>query len=131
MLSNFLRSTTSAAMRASARSAVATTKSIAARAMSVRVACDGNEATATSAYYVSEAACIFPITPSSAMGEHADAWAVQGRKNIFGQPLRVVEMQVWYFSPFLITSRRPELWEPFTEPSSVEFLELRSPALRV
>lgn len=94
MLANLLRSTTSVAMKASSFIALAATKSIAARSMSVRVACDGNEATATSAYYVSEAACIFPITPSSAMGEHADAWAVQGRKNIFGQPLRVVEMQV-------------------------------------
>ena len=62
--------------------------------MSMRVACDGNEAAAASAYNVSETAIIFPITPSSPMGEHCDAWSVQGRKNIFGQPVKVIEMQV-------------------------------------
>ncbi len=59
-----------------------------------RVAIDGNEAAASSAYNVSDAAILYPISPSSPMGEHADAWAVKGRKNIFGNTLRVCEMQV-------------------------------------
>ena len=61
---------------------------------SVRAAIDGNEAAASSAYNVSDAAILYPISPSSPMGEHADAWAVKGRKNIFGNTLRVCEMQV-------------------------------------
>ena len=54
---------------------------------------DGNNAAAHVAYAFSEVAAIYPITPSSPMGEVADEWAVQGRKNLFGQPLRVVELQ--------------------------------------
>jgi pyruvate-ferredoxin/flavodoxin oxidoreductase len=54
---------------------------------------DGNTATAHVAYAFSEVAAIYPITPSSDMGEYADAWAAEGRKNIFGQPVSVVEMQ--------------------------------------
>ena len=94
MLSKLFRSTASAATKASNLSSLAATKAIATRCMSVRVACDGNEAAAASAYNVSEAAIIFPITPSSPMGEHCDSWSVQGRKNIFGQPVQVTEMQV-------------------------------------
>ncbi|MFH1122184.1 MAG: pyruvate:ferredoxin (flavodoxin) oxidoreductase, partial [Pseudomonadota bacterium] len=45
------------------------------------------------AYAMSEVAAIYPITPSSSMGEYCDEWAAYGRKNIFGQVLRVVEMQ--------------------------------------
>lgn len=54
---------------------------------------DGNTAAAHIAYAFSDVAAIFPITPSSPMGESADAWASQGRKNIFGQILKVAEMQ--------------------------------------
>ncbi len=54
---------------------------------------DGNEATARIAYAFSEVAAIYPITPSSPMGEHADAWAAQGKKNLFGVPLEIIEMQ--------------------------------------
>jgi len=54
---------------------------------------DGNTAATHVAYAFSEVAAIYPITPSSPMGEHADAWAVEGRKNIFGQTLEVIEMQ--------------------------------------
>ncbi|MCG8481103.1 MAG: pyruvate:ferredoxin (flavodoxin) oxidoreductase [Spirochaetales bacterium] len=54
---------------------------------------DGNEATSRIAYAFSEVAAIYPITPSSPMGEHADAWAAQGRKNLFGEPLEIIEMQ--------------------------------------
>ena len=54
---------------------------------------EGNTAATHVAYAMSEIAAIYPITPSSTMGELADDWAVQGRKNIFGQVLDVIEMQ--------------------------------------
>jgi pyruvate-ferredoxin/flavodoxin oxidoreductase len=54
---------------------------------------DGNTAAAHIAYAFSDVAAIYPITPSSPMGEEVDAWAAHGRKNIFGQVLRVSEMQ--------------------------------------
>ena len=55
--------------------------------------CDGNEAAAYVAYAFSEVAAIYPITPSSPMAEHADEWSAKGQKNIFGQSVRLVEMQ--------------------------------------
>jgi len=54
---------------------------------------DGNEAAAYISYAFTEVASIFPITPSSPMAEHVDAWAANGKKNLFGEPVRVVEMQ--------------------------------------
>ena len=54
---------------------------------------DGNFAAAYVAYAFSEVAAIYPITPSSTMGEYADTWASQGQKNMFGEILDVVEMQ--------------------------------------
>jgi len=54
---------------------------------------DGNTAATHVAYAFSEVAAIYPITPSSPMGELADAWAANGRKNIFGQTVDVIEMQ--------------------------------------
>ncbi len=54
---------------------------------------EGNEAAAHVAYAMSEVAAIYPITPSSTMGEYCDEWAAYGRKNIFDQVLNVVEMQ--------------------------------------
>jgi pyruvate/2-oxoacid:ferredoxin oxidoreductase alpha subunit/pyruvate/2-oxoacid:ferredoxin oxidoreductase beta subunit/Pyruvate/2-oxoacid:ferredoxin oxidoreductase gamma subunit len=57
------------------------------------VTIDGNEAASNVAYAFSEVAAIYPITPSSSMGELADSWAASGRRNIFGQPLQVIEMQ--------------------------------------
>ena len=54
---------------------------------------DGNTAAAYVAYALSEVAAIYPITPSSPMGEIADEWASQGRKNIFGQVVLIREMQ--------------------------------------
>ena len=54
---------------------------------------DGNTAAAHVAYAFSDVAAIYPITPSSNMGEVADEWAAYGRKNIFGQVLKVTEMQ--------------------------------------
>lgn len=54
---------------------------------------DGNEAAADVAYAFTEVATIYPITPSSPMAEHIDVWAAKGRKNLFGQPVKLVEMQ--------------------------------------
>ena len=54
---------------------------------------DGNEAAANIAHLCSEVAAIYPITPSSNLGEMPDAWAAAGRKNIFGTIPSIVEMQ--------------------------------------
>lgn len=54
---------------------------------------DGNTAAAHISYAFTDVAAIFPITPSSPMAEHVDEWAAQGRKNIFGQTVKVMEMQ--------------------------------------
>lgn len=61
--------------------------------MPTRVTIDGNTAAAHVAYAFSEVAAIYPITPSSNMAEVADEWAANGRKNVFGQTVRVSEMQ--------------------------------------
>ena len=55
--------------------------------------CDGNQAAAHIAYMFSEVSAIYPITPSSTMAEYVDEWSANGRKNIFGQPVLVQEMQ--------------------------------------
>ncbi|HOW09298.1 MAG TPA: pyruvate:ferredoxin (flavodoxin) oxidoreductase [Bacteroidales bacterium] len=57
------------------------------------ITCDGNQAASHVAYMFSEVACIYPITPSSTMAEYVDEWAANGLKNIFGETVRVVEMQ--------------------------------------
>ena len=54
---------------------------------------DGNQAAAYISYAFTEVAGIYPITPSSPMAEHVDEWAANGKKNLFGQPVHVVEMQ--------------------------------------
>ena len=54
---------------------------------------DGNEAVARIAYALSEVCAIYPITPSSPMGEHADQWAAAGRPNLYGSVPDVLEMQ--------------------------------------
>ena len=54
---------------------------------------DGNTAAAHVAYAFTDVAAIYPITPSSTMAEVVDDWAAQNRKNIFGQTVKVVEMQ--------------------------------------
>lgn len=54
---------------------------------------DGNTAASHVAYAFSDVAAIYPITPSSPMAEVADEWAAQGRKNLFGQKVKIVEMQ--------------------------------------
>jgi len=57
------------------------------------VTIDGNEATAAVAHKLSEVIAIYPITPSSSMGEHADAWSAQNRPNLWGTVPLVIEMQ--------------------------------------
>ncbi|WP_075591535.1 pyruvate:ferredoxin (flavodoxin) oxidoreductase [Labilibacter marinus] len=57
------------------------------------ITCDGNYAASHIAYMFSEVAAIYPITPSSTMAEYIDEWAAGGRKNIFGETVKVEEMQ--------------------------------------
>lgn len=57
------------------------------------VCIDGNEAASSIAHKVSEVVAIYPITPSSNMSENCDAWSAQGKKNIWGQVPRVIELQ--------------------------------------
>ena len=54
---------------------------------------DGNTAASHVAYAFSEVAAIYPITPSSPMAESADEWATAGRTNMWGQKLKIAEMQ--------------------------------------
>ena len=54
---------------------------------------DGNNAAAHVSYAYTDVAAIYPITPSSVMAEVTDKWAAEGRKNIFGQEVQVIEMQ--------------------------------------
>jgi len=58
-----------------------------------RITIDGNEAVAMVAHRLSEVIVIYPITPSTPMGESADEWSAQGRKNVWGVTPEVVEMQ--------------------------------------
>lgn len=57
------------------------------------VVMDGNTAAAYASYAFTEVAAIFPITPSSTMAEKVDEWAARGKKNIFGKPVEVIQMQ--------------------------------------
>ena len=61
--------------------------------MAKTVTIDGNTAAAHVAYAFSDVAAIYPITPSSPMAEVADEWGAQGRINLFGQKVRIAEMQ--------------------------------------
>ncbi len=61
--------------------------------MTSRICVDGNEAAARVAYSFSEVIAIYPITPASPMGEHADDWATLGRPNLWGEVPEIVEMQ--------------------------------------
>jgi len=54
---------------------------------------DGNTAAAYISYAFTDVAAIFPITPSSPMAEHVDEWVAEGKTNIFGQKVKVMEMQ--------------------------------------
>lgn len=57
------------------------------------ITCDGNQAAAHISYMFSEVASIYPITPSSTMSEYVDEWSAAGRKNMFGEKIKVQEMQ--------------------------------------
>ncbi len=61
--------------------------------MLMRKTMDGNEAAAYVSYAFTEVAAIYPITPSSPMADHVDDWAAHGKKNLFGQPVQLVELQ--------------------------------------
>ena len=61
--------------------------------MQKTITVDGNYAAAHVAYALSEVSAIYPITPSSTMGEWVDEWASQGKKNIWGKEVKVAEMQ--------------------------------------
>lgn len=61
--------------------------------MAKKLTIDGNMAASHIAYALSDVAAIYPITPSSTMAEYCDEWAAYGRKNIFGQTMRIAEMQ--------------------------------------
>jgi len=61
--------------------------------MSIKMTVDGNTAVSHVAYAFSDVAAIYPITPSSPMAEVIDAWAAKGQKNLFGQMVKVQEMQ--------------------------------------
>lgn len=61
--------------------------------MAKKITVDGNQAAAHSAYAFTEVAAIYPITPSSPMAEAVDEWSSKGRTNIFGQRVRLAEMQ--------------------------------------
>ena len=54
---------------------------------------DGNTAAAHVAYAFTEVAAIYPITPSSPMAESLDEWASEDRKNIFGEQVKIVELE--------------------------------------
>ena len=57
------------------------------------ITCDGNYAASSIAYLFSEHAAIYPITPSSTMAENVDEWAAAGKKNLWGETVKVTEMQ--------------------------------------
>ena len=61
--------------------------------MALKMTVDGNTAVSHVAYAFSDVAAIYPITPSSPMAEVADEWSAQNRKNLFGQTVRIAEMQ--------------------------------------
>ena len=54
---------------------------------------DGNTAAAHVSYAFTDVATIYPITPSSPMAEQVDEWAAYGRKNLFGQTVKIAELQ--------------------------------------
>ena len=61
--------------------------------MAIKMTVDGNTAVSHIAYAFSDVAAIYPITPSSPMAEVADEWAAQSRQNLFGQTVKIAEMQ--------------------------------------
>ena len=79
---------------------------------------DGNEAAAYISYAFTEVATIYPITPSSPMAEHVDSWSANGKKNIFGQTVRLVEMEseAGAASPFSLARAAEAVSQPVSCP---------------
>jgi hypothetical protein len=76
-----------------------------------RITIDGNEAAASVAYRMNEVIGIYPITPASPMGEHADEWAVRGKTNLWGRTPDVVQMQSGPAPPRWYTAHcKPARW---------------------
>lgn len=73
--------------------AAATTTTTSSRYKTDTASVDGNYAVAHAAYRMNDCAFIFPITPSSPMGEFSDEFATKHVKNLFGQEMKIVEMQ--------------------------------------
>ena len=72
-----------------------------------KISMDGNTAAAHVSYAFTEVAGIYPITPSSVMAEVTDKWSADGRKNIFGQTVKVVECSLRPALPVPCTARLP------------------------
>ncbi len=89
--------------------------------------CDGNEAAAYVAYEFSEVAAIYPITPSSPMAGLPDEWTAKGKKNMFGQPVHLVEMQSEAGACGAFTAR----WRPVRSRRASRFagIDAHDPAL--
>ena len=66
------------------------------------ITCDGNQAASNIAYLFSENAAIYPITPSSTMAENVDEWSAAGKKNLWGETVKVTELPV----PFTVLCRQ-------------------------
>lgn len=69
-----------------------------------KISMDGNTAAAHVSYAFTEVASIYPITPSSVMAELTDSWSATGLKNIFGDQVKVIEMQSEAARPALYTA---------------------------
>ena len=74
---------------------------------------DGNTAAAHVAYAYTEVAGIYPITPSSPMADTVDQWSAAGQKNIFGNTVKVVEMQSEAGAARWMTKRQNGSWNLF------------------
>ena len=81
-----------------------------------RVILDGNEAAASVAHRLSEVIAIYPITPSSTMGELADEWSSAGKKNLWGSVPEVVEMQSEAGAAGAVHGRHPRTAHMHTPP---------------
>ena len=134
MFNTLVKRTVTYAVKSSSKCGTTVPRAVIARNASnrKRVAIDGNEAAAHSIYQVSDAAMLFPITPSSGMGEHCDAWANKGLKNVFGQTVTISEMQVRSLVALsVMSSLKLVLLVPCTELSLEDCFARLSPLLRV
>ena len=134
MFNTLVKRTVTYAVKTGSKCGTTVPRAVSARNASnrKRVAIDGNEAAAHSIYQVSDAAMLFPITPSSGMGEHCDNWANKGLKNVFGQTVTISEMQVGSLSLLgVMSSLRLVPLVPCMELSQEDCWVPLSPLLRV